>query len=139
MKTVEMKEIRCNGNGWNENGTKTFKRVSRWIKVKQNYNPHTNNRLWDYVTDENGYKPYQDKFNRENGLFLDFFRWNGRTWAVNQFFVLGNPFYTGVSYSYEDENGKECYLSGIDSENIYNPIYIELDEYCENVRVYEEA
>ena len=138
MKNVNMMKWLCNGAGWSKcDHPATFKRVSRWITVQHNYTPGKNNSLWDYVTDENGYKPYQEQFTPENGLFLDFFRWNGRTWAVEQFLALGNPFWCPVSYAYEDSSGKLCYLSGVDNENIYNPIYVEFDECCERVRVYE--
>ena len=138
MKKIEMKVTRCGGSGWYEDGTKIFNRVSRWIKVKQNYNPCSRNRLWDYVQDENGYKHYQEQFNPENGLYLDYFTFHGRNYAIEQFLALGNPFYTAVSYSYEDKAGKLFYLSGVDGENIYNPLYIEMDEYGEYVRVYTE-
>ena len=94
--------------------------------------------LWDYVTDENGYKPYQDNFTPENGLYLDYFKWNGRNYAIEQFWCLGNPFYMPFTLSYENSDGKKCYLSGVDNENIYNPIYVEFDECCERVRVYIE-
>lgn len=137
-KEIIMNETVCNNNGWAENGTKIFYRVSRWITVRHNYTPRKNNMLWDYVTDENGYKPYQDNFTPENGLYLDYFKWNGRNYAIEQFLCLGNPFYTPFTLSYENGDGKKCYLSGVDNENIYNPIFVEFDEYCERVRVYIE-
>ena len=139
MKRIKMNVSRCGGAGWYEDGKAVFNRVSRWIEVKHNYTPNKCNSLWDYVTDENGYKPYQDNFNPENGLFLDYFRWNGKTWAVEQFWCLGNPFYVPVTYSYEDKEGKLFFLSGVDTENIFNPIYVEFDEYHERVRVYEKV
>ena len=139
MKEIKMNSMRCGCNGWVESEPHIFRRVSKWIKVKHNYNPCSRNALWDYVTDENGYKPYQDAFNPENGLYLDYFRFNGRNYALDQFLALGNPFYTAVTYSYEDENGKTAFLSGVDSEDIYQPIYIEMDSYGEYVRVYKSA
>jgi hypothetical protein len=138
MKTIEMNCTRCGGAGWYEDGKRTFNRVSRWIKVKHNYTPGKNNRLWDYVQDENGYKHYQEQFNPENGLYLDYFTFHGRNYAIEQFLALGNPFYTAVSYSYEDKDGKLFYLSGVDVENIYNPLYIEMDDCGEYVRLYVE-
>ena len=137
-KVITMKSERCGNSGWIDNGTRNFRRVSRWITVKHNYTPNKRNSLWDYVMDENGYKPYQDNFTPENGLYLDYFRFNGRNYAVEQFLCLGNPFWNPVTYCYEDENGKTCYLSGVDMENYFSPIYVEFDEYCENVRVYIE-
>lgn len=140
MKAITMKVTRCGGAGWYEDGTRDFKRVSRWIKVKQNYNPCPRNGLWDFVNDENGYKPYQEQFNPANGLHLDYFRHNGRNYAIEQFYSLGNPFYMPVTYQYRDENEKDCFLSGVDMYgDLYHPIYIEMDDCGEYVRVYEEV
>lgn len=139
MKEIKMTVIRLSSDGWKETETETFYRVSRWIRVRQNYNPSKSNNLYDYASDEYGYKPYQDEFNPANGLTLDYFKWNGRNYAIEQFGTLGNPFYMPVCYKYT-EKGKEHYLSGVDMDgDIYNPIYIECDEYCECVRVYERG
>jgi hypothetical protein len=106
--------------------------------VKQNYTPNKTNSLWDYVMDENGYKPYQDNFNPENGLFLDYFVWNGRTYALDQFLRFDSiADIIGHSTGYI-ENGEKHFLAGYDSHEIFNPVLIELDEYCEHVRIYEE-
>ena len=136
---VVMNTYLCGDDGWYQSDNRKFKRLSRWMKMKHNYNPTKRNSLWDYVMDGSGYKPYQERFNPREGLFLDYFTFKGRNYALEQFLALGNPFYTAVSYSYEDKDGKRHYLSGIDGEDIYHPIYIECDEYCENVRVWAEA
>ena len=132
-----MKHESCGNNGWYENGEQKFKRVSRWITIRHNYTPNKRNALWDYVQDENGYKPYQDNFSPENGLYLDYFRFNGRNYAIEQFGCLGNPFWFPDTYRYTDKPGKAYYLSGIDMDNYYNPLYIEFDEYMEKVRVHK--
>ena len=140
MKTIEMNVQRCGGKGWHDDGTKTFKRVSRWITVKQNYNPRKNNSLWDFVMDGYGYKTTDNNFDPEKngGIYLDYFTFKGRNYAIEQFFALGNPFYMPVTYSY-DENGKKIFLSGVDMYgDLYKPIYIEMSECGESVRVYEE-
>ena len=137
MKKIEMNVTRCGSDGWHSDGTEVFWRASRWIKVKQNYNPCNRNSLWDYVTDGYGYSPYQDKFNPETGLFLDYFIYRGRTYAIGQFLALNNPFFCPSGYSYEDEDGHVNFLSGVDGDNYYSPIYIEMDECGEYVRVYE--
>ena len=141
-KQIKMTEMLCGSNGWYENGTKTFERVSRWKNVQHNYNPGKNNSLWDYVMDGEGYKPYQDQFDPENGLYLDYFTHDGKTYALDQFAALGNPFYTAVSYYYTDENRKTAFLSGVDWDcNIFEkyPLYIELAEDGEKIRVYREV
>lgn len=111
---------------------KKIYRVSRWIKIQHNYNVGKHNSLYYYATDENGYRDGQTSFDPKNGLYLDYFRWNGRTWAIEQFLRLSFPIFF-------EENGKTQYIAGYDSENYYNPILIEIDEYGEYVRIYEEG
>lgn len=108
---------------------KKIYRVSRWIRIKYNYNVSKRNRLYYYATDENGYTEGSANFN-PNGLFLDYFTFHGKNYAINQFFRLDYPIFF-------EENGKTTYLAGYDSENYYNPILIEIDEYGEYVRIYE--
>lgn len=117
---------------------KTLLRLSRWIKIQQAYNVTPRHCLYDYCTDENGYCPGQSRFNPENGTFLDFFRFNGGTWALNRFIRFGGIM-GGVPPMWEDEHGTLHYLSAYDSEDYYNPIMIELSEECEYVRVYQEV
>lgn len=120
------------------NEGRTLMRLSRWIKVRQEYNITPRHSLYDYCTDENGFYPGQSMFNPENGTFLDFFRFNGRKYAINQFIIFGGIM-GGYPPMWEDEDGKIHYLSGYDSEDYYNPIMIEPSEYCEYVRVYQEV
>ena len=117
---------------------RTLLRLSRWIKVQQGYNITPRHSLYDYCTDENGFYHGQSMFNPENGTFLDFFRFNGRKYAINQFIIFGGCM-GGYPPMWEDEDGKIHYLSGYDSEDYYNPIMIESSEYCEYVRVYQEV
>ena len=135
-KVIDMKVERCGNKGWYNDGTREFKRVSRWLKVRQNYNPNKKNSLWEYVMDESGYRPHNKKFNPKNGLYLDYFRFNGRNFAVEQFLALGNPFYTALNLSYE-EKGKTFYLCGMEENDLCHPIFIEMRD--EMVRVYEEV
>jgi len=109
-----------------------LKRVSRWIQIRHNYRPNKRNSLWYYVQDENGYREGRKGYNPENGLYLDYFVWNGRTWAIEQFYRMDVPMMW-------EEDGKLHWVAGYDSENYYNPILIEMDEYGEYVRVYEEV
>lgn len=119
------------------NNGRTLIRRSRWIKVCRNYNPNKRNALWYYVTDGNGYREGQTNFDPSSGLYLDYFRWNGRNWALEQFYRLGGIM-GGAPIFFEDEDGKTSYIAGYDSENYYNPILIEVDDCGEYVRVYEE-
>ena len=113
-------------------GTK-LRRVSRWIKIRQNYSPTPRNSLWYYVMDGNGYREGQEKFDKNTGLYLNYFVWCGRKWAMEQFLRLPN---FPVMW---EENGKLHWVCGYDAENYFNPIQIEIDEYGEYVRVYEEV
>lgn len=113
-------------------------RRSRWIPIRHNYRPNKRNRLWYYVTDSKGRREGQRDFDPSSGLTLDYFVWNGRTWAIEQFYsVYGTMGIMPIFF--EDENGKTSFISGYDSENYYNPILIELDDCGEYVRVYEEG
>lgn len=114
------------------------KRVSRWIQIKQNYNVSKRNGLFEFSTDENGYTPAQVDYNPENGTFLDYFRFRGRNYAINQFIVLGSAWCGGVRYEFTDTDGKSTFIHAVDFYgDLFNPLYIELEEGGERVRVYE--
>ena len=118
---------------------RTIVRLSRWIKVHTNYAPSKRNALWDYVRDGYGYGPYSDKFDPGQGLFLDYFRWNGRNWAIEQFYSTSGTIGFLAPMMFENEDGKTSFIAGYDSQNCFNPILIEVDDCGEYVRVYEEA
>ena len=129
-----MKEITC------IDGRKV-KRVSRWIKLEQNYNPCKRNSLWDYVSDSAGYHPYSDKFDPTDGLYLDYFKFRGKTYALDQFFCIGSAFLGGVPLMYYDEYGKLCVIGPLymDGPIFGKALYGEWSECCEYVRLYEEV
>ena len=105
---------------------RTIARVSRYIKIRT-----------DYVTSRHSLYDYADSSSEEDGKrLLDYFIYHGKKYALNQFMRLGSNFIPEV-YQFE-ENGKTQFLSGVDSENYYNPLLIEVDEYGESVRIYEE-
>ena len=105
---------------------KQIKRVSRWIKIKQAYN----------VTEKHSLYYYAEKI-EENENILDYFVFNGRKYAISQFMRFGYPVTANYIQWYEKD--KLYFMAGFDSENYYNPILIEVDEYGEYVRVYEEV
>lgn len=105
---------------------RTIARVSRYIKIRT-----------DYVTSRHSLYDYADSSSEEDGKrLLDYFIYHGKKYALNQFMRLGSMIIPEV-YQFE-ENGKTQFLSGVDSENYYNPLLIEVDEYGESVRIYEE-
>ena len=93
-------------------------RVSRWIRIQTAFDITKKHSLFDYC----------DKTNENS---IDYFRYNGRKYAVNQFFRLIHPIF------FDDTNGKTNFISGYDSENYWNPYYIEIDDCGEYVRMYE--
>lgn len=113
-----------------------FLRESRWIKIREEYNVTKRHSLYDYCTDENGNRPYQQSFNPENGTYLYYFVWQGRKYALDQFIRIGSIADAIGHHIGYYENGNKYYLAGYDENNLYSPAYIELDEYCEHVRIY---
>lgn len=109
-------------------------RVSRWIKVNELYDITPRHNLYDYATDENGYKTGEEKYNGENGNYCNYFVFRGKKYAIEQFIAMNGVWCMQDGYV---EKGEKCYLSGYDADgDIYYPIMIEWDEYCEHVRVY---
>ena len=111
---------------------------SRWLKVQNAYNVTPRHSLWDFVSDENGYKPHDKMFNPENGNFLDWFMYRGRKYAIEQFVGLGSVWCGGVPYEIQETDGKSTFIHAVDfSGDIFRPLYIEISEYGDYVRVYE--
>lgn len=106
---------------------KTLERVSRGIRRKQAYNVTRRHSLYYYA---------EDCGNGENAV--DYFRWNDRKWAINQFFAFGTMVTPQAGEMWEESDGLH-YIAGYDSENYYNPILIELSTDAECVRVYVEV
>ena len=119
-------------------GKNTVTRLSRWIQIKQNYNVNKRNSLYEFSADENGYKPGQSEYNPANGTYLDYFRFNGRNYAIEQFITLGSAWIGGAPYEFTDTDGKSTFIHAVDYYgDLYNPLYIELDAYGDRVRVYK--
>ena len=119
-------------------GKNTVTRLSRWIQIKQNYNVNKRNSLYEFSTDENGYKPGDSEYNPANGTYLDYFRFNGRNYAIEQFIALGSVWCSGSPYEFTDTDGKSTFIHAVDYYgDLYNPLYIEVDECGERVRVYK--
>ena len=122
---------------YTKDGKNIVTRLSRWITIEHAYNVSSRNSLFDFSTDENGYKPGEDKYNPENGTFLDYFRFNGRKYAIEQFVSLGSVWCGGAPYEFTDTDGKSTFVQAVDFYgDFYNPLYIEIDEYGERARVY---
>ena len=119
-------------------GKHEITRVSRWITIRQAYNVSKRNSLYEFCTDENGYKPHEPNFNHENGTFLDYFRFKGRNYAIEQFMTIGSTVCPGVFYDFIDSDGKNHFIMAVDFwGDLYDPYYLELDSNGERVRIYE--
>lgn len=118
-----------------------FVRVSRWITVKQNYNPNKGNALYDYAVDGFGNHSYSENFNpvENGGKYLDYFTFNGRNYAIEQFIAIGCVWDVLGHHAGYYENGEKHFISAYDTESYFNPLYIEWDECGERVRVYRES
>ena len=119
-------------------GKNEITRVSRWITIRHNYNVNKNNSLYDFSTDEDGIHPYQDDYNPENGTYLDYFYFKGQPYALDQFYILGSPWIGGEPYRFKDTDGTVTSVGAVDMDgNIFAPLYLEIDDHGERVRLYE--
>ena len=119
-------------------GEHTVTRLSRWITIRTNYNANKRNSLYHYVTDENGYRTHQDGYDPTGGTYLDYFKFGGRTYAIEQFISLGSIWISGRPYHFIDTDGTPASVIAVDFDgDLYDPLYIEVDEYGERVRVYQ--
>ena len=111
-------------------------RKSRWIRVRNAYDVTPRHSLWYYAMDGYGRRSGNPGFDPSEGIYLDYFVWNGRKYAIERFMRCGSVWCpTVITW---EENDKLHAISGIDSEEYFRPILIELDECGEYVRVYEE-
>ena len=119
---------------------KIIYRNSRWIKRITNYKPNKRNSLYYYTCDGYGYREGTENYNpsEHGGKFLDYFRYKGRNYAIEQFISCSSP-WGCIPYSWEDKEGKLNFISGYDSENYFNPLLIEISDCGEYIRVYEEG
>ena len=122
-------------NGIRDTHARRAERLSRWITVQHAYDVTPRHSLYDFATDENGYHPWQNEFNPENGVYLDYFVWNGKKYALEQFIAYGGCAEFGHYHGYV-ENGEDHYFAGYDAMTIFASIMIETDEFLERVRVY---
>ena len=100
---------------------KEITRLSRWIKVRTDYNITERHSLYYYANDCG-----------DGGKCVDYFIFRDRKYAIGQFFILDYPIF------FEDTDGKTTYLCGYDCENYYNPLLIEIADCGEYVRVYSD-
>ncbi len=100
---------------------RTYKRISRWIHIKT-----------EYVTKRHSLSDYADFYNTDDGKgILNHFKHNGKSYAIGQFMRLSHPEF------FEDDNGKQSFLSGYNCIN-YRTLHIEIDDCGEYCRLYQQ-
>lgn len=103
-------------------GDYIYGRASRWIKIRHDV-VTPRHCLYDYAEGD-----FCDDMG-DNLRVLDHFKYNKRDYALGQFLRLaGGPL--------ELEDGS--LISGYDSANWYNTLFIEIDPCGEYIRLYEE-
>lgn len=121
-----------------ENGTgATFERISGWLPRQTIYNPTSRHSMYYYRTDEYGYREHDSEFNPVNGTYVDGYKYKGTWYAVERFFALGSAFLGGTPFMPVADDGEQVVIGAMDMDgNLYNPLYLEMDEYGEYGRLY---
>ena len=107
---------------YEKNGKKeyAYKKASRWLKL--DYTVITpNHRLADYADKTEGKE-----------LWLTFFKFKGKQYALGQFMRLQYPIMI------EDDDWKISVIGAYDCTQSYNPYFIEVHPDGECVRLWEE-
>lgn len=93
--------------------------VSRWITLHFE-NVTNRSRVWIFSDD--------------NGDVITF-SWKGKKYALSQFWRLGTSQCTIEPLIYEDRNGRQGVIGGLDAYD-YLPMFLEVDDRREQVRLY---
>ena len=96
----------------NADYTETYTRVSRWIKI--NYTIPRR--------DEDESKP--------------FFRHDGKRCFLDDFLRTGSPWSAGITSEITAADGEAVNLAGYEADVYYKPLFVEIDEGGEAVRLY---
>lgn len=94
-----------------------YTRVSRWLKVE-----------YTIVSEKHQLANYTEK-SGSAGLWLNYFKYQGKQYALGQFMRLATPIIL--------EDGS--IISGFDSTNYYEPLMIEISSDGESVRLWKET
>lgn len=104
-----------------------FERMSRWITIKNDYN----------ITKKHGLFCYAEEYDGEN--CVNYIMHKGYRIAVSAMYLLGSMWISEKPHQFK-ENGDIHTISAVDMDgNIYDPFYIELDEWGEKVRLYKKV
>jgi len=115
----------------------TFERISGWLPRQTVYNPTPRHSMYYWRMDENGYREYDKNFDPTNGTFVDGYKYKGMWLAVERFYALGCAFLGGTPFITTADDGEEVIIGGVDMDgNLFDPLYLEMDEYGEYGRLY---
>lgn len=119
-------------------GKYEVRKLSRWITIRTNYNPSPRNALWYNVMDGNGHGPHSDKFNPEEGIYLDYIRHDGQNYAINEFYALGGAWLGGAPYFFIDTDKQEHVIGALwMGGSVFGPgVYAEISEYGDAIRLF---
>lgn len=105
----------------NTNNGATLERVSNWINVD-----------FIHVAARNSLAMYAD-----NDGWLCAFKYRGKYYALEQFTRCGS-YWMPVFYQWEEADGLH-FISGIQNNDYYTPLFAEVDDGGEAVRLYREV
>ena len=86
--------------------TETYTRVSRWIRIRYNMSGDP------------------------------FFIYDGHRYKLDDFLRTNTMWSVGIADKVEADNGEQVSLAGYEAEQYYKPLFVELSETCEAVRLY---
>lgn len=116
-----------------------IKRVSRWIRLRTAYDITERHSLYDYCHSVlNGLSPMQDGFDNSLGNYLDYFVFNKRKYALDNFI---NRYVYRFGMLGLDSNCKDLpeYIAGYEFDNNYKPLMCELSSDGKYIRLYQEV
>lgn len=105
-----------------------FERVSRWVTIKTDYN----------ITERHSLSCYAEDCG-DGEKCVDYIIHKGRKIATGSMYRLGTMFISEPVHEFI-ENKETHFISCVDMDsNIYDPFYIEVDDWGEKVRLYKRV
>lgn len=106
---------------------RTLTGTGRWIAIQCAPAITPRHALWEYG-DDNG----------DGTRSVWFFNHYGHRFAMGQFLRFGGPWFASTGPEWEEADGLH-HMAGIEVDRWHTPLMIELDDWCEAVRVWQEV
>lgn len=104
-----------------------FERVSRWITIRSDYNITPKHSLYDVAYDDGKGEKY-----------VDYIIHKGYRIPTSSMYTLGTMWVCEKPHEFIEHNERHVIIA-VDMEgDLYDPYYIETDEWGENVRLYKK-